>query len=86
MNDNCGYQSDYIYLLITRDRQDEKAALASMMGNGSVIIVAAFALLSAGAIAWICITQKKRRIVATVGAESVAEGAQKDTATNDEPV
>ncbi len=84
LNDGAG--GDYIYLLITRDRQDEKAALASMMGNGSVIIIAAFALLSAGAIAWICITQKKRRIAATVGAESVAEGAQKDPAQNDESV
>ena len=69
LNTNCGQQSDYIYLLITRDRQDAKG-IASMMGNGSVIIIGAFALVSAVAIAWICIAQKKkRRMAATVSAE-----------------
>ena len=71
LNNNCGYQRDYIYLLITRDKQDEKAALASMIGNGSVIIIVAFALLSAVAIAWVCITQKKRRNQVAVETEIV---------------
>ena len=84
MNGNCGHQSDYIYLLITRDRQDEKAALASMIGNGSVIVISAFAVLSIGAIAWLCIAQKKRRMAATAVAEAVTVDAPKSAAETDE--
>ena len=72
LNDNCGYQSDYIYLLITRDRQDAKG-IASMIGNGSVVIVVAFVLISAVAIAWICIAQKKRRNRVAVEVENAPE-------------
>ena len=83
LNDNCGYQSDYIYLLQTRDRQDAKG-VASMIGNGSIIIIVAFVLLSAGAITWICIAQKKnRRIAATVSAESAMDDILKSSVEND---
>jgi hypothetical protein len=85
MNDNCGLQSDYIYLLITRDKQDGKWG-ASMIGNGSVIIIVGFALLSAGAIIWICMAQKKRRIAATVGVEDAKEDVSKNATENDKSV
>ncbi len=61
LNKNCGYQSDYIYLLQTRDAEDQKA-LASMIGNGSVAVVIAFALVSVGAIVAIYVVQKRRRV------------------------
>ena len=84
LNDGAG--GDYIYLLITRDRQDAKG-IASMMGNGSVIIIGAFALASAVAIAWICIAQKKkRRMAATVSAEITVDTIAEETAQNDESV
>ena len=86
MNANCGHQSDYIYLLITRDRQDEKAALASMMGNGSIIIIVSFTILSIGAIIWICIVQKKRRIAATAGDQRVTDNALENNPKSDESV
>lgn len=72
---NDGALGDCIYLLITRDKQDEKGAIASMIGNGSLIIVIAFVVISIGAIAWVCIAQKKRRIEATVGIEVLADDA-----------
>ena len=68
LNKNCGRQSDYIYLLQTRDRQDQ-GAIASMLGGGSIVAIVAFSAVSAGAIAWVCIAQKKRR--ATVPAEAI---------------
>ena len=84
LNDGAG--GDYIYLLITRDRQDAKG-IASMMGNGSVIIIGAFALASAVAIAWICIAQKKkRRMAATVSAEITVDTIAEEAAQNDESV
>ena len=82
LNDNCGYQSDYIYLLITRDRQDAKG-IASMIGNGSVILIIAFTLISAGAIVWICIAQKKRRSKATVSVEKTANEVPESTIEDD---
>ena len=74
LNANCGYQSDYIYLLITRDKQDAKG-IASMIGNGSIIIIVAFVLLSAGAIVWICIAQKKKRRMASIASVEIAANA-----------
>ena len=58
---NAGAAGDYIYLLQIRDQNDQ-SALASMMGNGSIAAVIACSLVSVGAIAWICIKQKKRRV------------------------
>lgn len=66
LNNNCGLQSDYIYLLVTRDREDGKAT-ASMMGNGSVVILVACAVISVGAIAAVYTVQKKRRSSAVAG-------------------
>ena len=66
LNKGCGYQSDYIYLLVTRDKEDGKAT-ASMMGNGSVIILVACAVISVGAIAAVYTVQKKRRSAAVAG-------------------
>lgn len=80
---NDGATGDYIYLLITRDKQDAKG-VASMIGNGSVVIIVAFVLLSAGAITWICIAQKKkRRMAVTVGAESTIDDIPTDSVEND---
>ena len=68
LNKNCGLQSDCIYLLQTRDKNDQKM-LASMIGDGSWVIVIVFALASVGAIVWVCIvSQRKQRI--NVGAET----------------
>ena len=74
---NDGALGDYIYLLITRDKQDEEWATASMIGNGSVIIIVGFSLLSAVAIIWICIAQKKRRVEATEGMTDATEKKNK---------
>ena len=57
---NAGAGGDYIYLLQTRDKLDDSAATASMLGNGSVIIVAVFTLISVGAIVTVCIVNKRR--------------------------
>ena len=62
LNDGAG--GDYIYLLQIRDKNDQ-TALASMMGNGSMIAVSTFVLVSAGIVAWVCIAKKKRREKAT---------------------
>ena len=59
LNDGAG--GDYIYLLQTRDKQDEKVPFASVIASGSVIAIVACVLLSAGAITWCCIARKKRR-------------------------
>jgi hypothetical protein len=64
LNDGAG--GDYIYLLITRDKQDE-TGLASMIGEGSVTFIIVFAVLSVGAVAFVII-QKKHR--ANVGAKA----------------
>ena len=58
---NDGAAGDYIYLLQIRDK-NEQTALASIVGNGSVIAIVVFGLISVGAIVWICILQKKRHI------------------------
>ena len=61
---NDGALGDYIYLLQTRDKTDENSIIASMIGNGSLVIIIAFAVVSAVVIAWIYIAQKKRRVEA----------------------
>ena len=82
LNANCGHQSDYIYLLITRDRQDAKGA-ASMIGNGSVIIIAVLTFISVVAIAGIYIVQKKRRIAATTAdVKIIANNGSSDSTEN----
>jgi hypothetical protein len=82
LNANCGLQSDYIYLLQTRDRQDAKGA-ASMIGNGSVIIIAVLTFISVAAIAGIYIVQKKRRIAATTAdVKIIANNGSSDSTEN----
>jgi hypothetical protein len=84
LNANCGHQSDYIYLLQTRDRQDAKGA-ASMIGNGSVIIISVCAFVSVAAIAGIYIVQKKRRIGATPsGVKIIANNDSSDSAESND--
>ena len=58
LNDGAG--GDYIYLLQIRDKNDQ-TALASMMGNGSVIVVIICIIVSVGAIVFVYAKQKKRR-------------------------
>ena len=66
LNDGAG--GDYIYLLLTRDKQDGNGALASMIGDGSLVVVIAFAVAAAGAIVTVCIVHKKRRAKVKAGA------------------
>ena len=77
LNDNCGYQSDYIYLLQTRDRQDEKQDIASMIGDGSIVAIIAFAVISVGVVVCMFVIPRIRRV--KVGAE------QAKTEENEEP-
>lgn len=60
LNKGCGIHSDYIYLLQTRDKQDS-GLVASMIGEGSVLIIITFAALSACVIEGIYIFKKKRQ-------------------------
>lgn len=62
---NEGALGDYIYLLQTRDKQDENGGTASMIGEGSVIVVSTFVLFSGCAFAAVCIVQKKRCVKAS---------------------
>ena len=83
LNDGAG--GDYIYLLLIRDKDDQNA-LASMIGNGSVIIIVVFALLSVGGIVWICIAKRKRRIASTAGVEIAANAVTQENTESDEVV
>ena len=58
LNNNCGYQSYYLYLLQTRDKQDQ--AVASMIGEGSVLLIVVFTAISACVIEWRYLVKKKR--------------------------
>ena len=62
---NDGATGDYIYLLQTRDRLDENST-ASMIGNGSVIVVIAFAVISIGAVVAVYVVHKKRQAAVAV--------------------
>jgi hypothetical protein len=57
---NKGAGGDYIYLLQTRDRQDS-GLVASMIGEGSVLIIITFAAVSACIIEGIYIMKQKRQ-------------------------
>ena len=59
LNKGCGYQSDYIYLLITRDKV-EQGLVASMIGEGSVLIIITFTAVSACVVEGLYIIKKKR--------------------------
>jgi hypothetical protein len=65
---NSGAGGDYIYLLQTRDKQDEKS-IASMIGGGSLMAVLALLMVSVAVIAWVCVAQKKRTASANNGGE-----------------
>ena len=69
---NNGAGGDYIYLLQTRDKQDEKS-VASMIGGGSIIVISVLSVISVGAIAWVCIAKRKRRIKVNADAEDTTE-------------
>ena len=58
---NDGALGDYIYLLQTRDKEDANA-IASMIGNGSVIVIIACTMISVGVILWLYFIQKKRDV------------------------
>jgi hypothetical protein len=73
---NYGAGGDYIYLLQTRDKQDESSIVASMIGSGSVFVIISFAVISLGVIAWICILQKKRRVKTSAPDEAVNSESQ----------
>jgi hypothetical protein len=60
LNKGCGYQSDYIYLLQTRDKNDQ-GLVASMIGEGSVLIIITFAAVSACIVEGLYILKKKRQ-------------------------
>ena len=69
LNDGCGYQSDYIYLLQTRDKEDGKAT-ASIMGNGSIVVVIACVAVSVLAVTVVSVAQKKRRARVEAGQDT----------------
>ena len=71
LNDGAG--GDYIYLLQTRDKRDGNGAVASMIGGGSLIVVAALFMVSVAVVAWLCVSQKKHRANATANVESHSE-------------
>jgi hypothetical protein len=73
---NYGAGGDYIYLLQTRDKQDESSIVASMIGSGSVFVIISFAVISLGVIAWICILQKKRHVKVSAPDEAVNSESQ----------
>ena len=62
LNDGAG--GDYIYLLQIRDK-DDQGALASMIGEGSLVIVIVFVIVSVCAIVGVYMTQKKRHVNTT---------------------
>jgi hypothetical protein len=64
---NDGTLGSYIYLLQTRDKTDQNA-LASMIGEGSVLIIITFAAVSACVVEWIYIVKKKRQYKEKQGA------------------
>ena len=72
LNKGCGYQSDYIYLLQTRDKTDENL-IASMIGEGSILIIVACTVASVATIVALCIIKKKRK-----GSESSDANDQTD--------
>ena len=57
---NDGAAGSYIYLLITRDKMDQ-GLVASMMGEGSVLIIITFAAVSACVVESLYIIKKKRQ-------------------------
>ena len=71
LNDGAG--GDYIYLLQTRDKRDGNGAVASMIGGGSLIVVATLFMVSVAVVAWLCVSQKKHRANATANVESHSE-------------
>ena len=71
LNDGAG--GDYIYLLQTRDKMDESGVIASMIGEGSLVVIITFAVASAGVITWACIAQRKRRARKTESAGEAQE-------------
>jgi hypothetical protein len=64
---NKGAGGDYIYLLQTRDKQDS-GLVASMIGEGSVLIIITCAAVSACIIEGIYIVKKKRQYKESHGA------------------
>ena len=70
---NDGADGDYIYLLQTRDKQDERGAVASMIGGGSLMIVVGLFMVSVAVIAWICVSKKKQNVTAGAVADEANE-------------
>ena len=81
---NKGAGGDYIYLLQTRDKKDESGAIASMLGNGSTIAIVVLASVSAVAIAFVFIIQKKRRIKPDAEVKIISETADNSDHTSNE--
>jgi hypothetical protein len=67
LNKGCGDQSDYIYLLQTRDKIDS-GLVASMIGEGSVLIIITFTALSACVVEGLYIIKKRRQYKENHGA------------------
>ena len=63
---NDGASGAYIYLLQTRDRQDS-GLVASMIGEGSVLIIITFAAVSACVVEGLYILKKKRQYKGSQG-------------------
>ena len=74
LNNNCGHQSDYIYLLQTRDKNDQDLT-ASMIGEGSVLIIITFIAISACIVEGLYIIKKKRQ---HKGSRDVGENSNRE--------
>jgi hypothetical protein len=74
LNKGCGDQSDYIYLLQTRDKNDQDLT-ASMIGEGSVLIIITFTAISACIVEGLYIIKKKRQ---HKGSRDVGENSNRE--------
>ena len=72
---NYGALGDYIYLLQTRDKQDS-GLVASMIGEGSVLIIITFAAVSACVVEGIYIIKKKRQRKERQGKDTQSNGEE----------
>ena len=73
LNDGAG--GDYIYLLQTRDREDS-GLVASMIGEGSVLIIITFAAVSACVVEGIYIIKKKRQAKESRNTDTQSNGGE----------
>ena len=70
---NAGAAGDYIYLLQTRDKEDESSVVGSISGNGSFVAIITFVVVFAGVVLCFCIMSKKRHAKLNTEAKTASE-------------